>query len=188
MKRVIVATCGKSGTTFLMKLLIACGFKGHPTECHNEIWRDWEKFPELVKSALFSIMPLSWWKRNRDDIRHVFLTLRDPLQQWASHAELDKEPFQVTHYPHPIVPAEGVGPPHLRGPDRIISSWGQLLHNLVQSDVPYTALAHPRFCLDQEYLWREISHEFPEIAAETFSYHFEKLSDPEKVRTHVPRK
>lgn len=181
MGKVAIAGPGRSGTSFLVAVLSACGIKTrcpavadpglserapHLRASREEI----AAAPDILKNPRLTAWIPVWLREEKIDLDHVLICLRPISQVIASRQ------FQGWELDDEVVPDLGEWTDHAR--------LGYLLDALTEYGIPFTFLRHPRVCLDAEYVYASIRHVFPGLDEGLFGQQFMRLSEVRRVRSY----
>jgi hypothetical protein len=189
--KVIITGTGRSGTTFLVRLLGALGLdtgisdgnygKKYFENCHAGLEFNLldEKTPYIVKNPALCDTLGPALATGRFVIDHAYIPIRELKSVAASRAAVGG--------------AHGSKPGGLwrtAEPANQEAVMGEMLHTLMHTlaahDIPHTFILFPRMVTDPAYTFRKLEFLMRGISPETFSGAFARTSDPSLVHKYEP--
>jgi hypothetical protein len=188
--KIVITGTGRSGTTFLVRLLSAIG---QPTGYTEQNWRDHyfdyssaglegdpldPASPYIVKNPELSVTLPDILARGGLAIDHAIVPVRDLDQAALSRVHIGGQAGEI--------PGGLVGTGDAEQQRAVLAErFHGLVHALVVHEVPHTFLEFPRFVQDVEYAYRKLAPIFP-VDHDRFAAAFRALADPTKVHQYVP--
>lgn len=175
-EKILISGVGRSGTTFLVHLLTACGLDtGYDLKSiHEKIDEtnsglEWPltstKFPTIVKSPGFCIHLPSTMYLHRWKVKHMYISFRH-YEDIAEHVinqnttyQLDKQE-QVRNSAYHI---------------------GVLMGHLIEWDIPYTFIKFPQSVDDPQYAYEKLKYLIPNLPYKKFELIHKQVADRNKI-------
>jgi hypothetical protein len=184
--KLIITGTGRAGTTFLVRLLTALG---QDTGYDAESWRaDYfahcdaglernladPAAPYIVKDPALCVTLDGILREGQVVVDHAIVPVRDLESAALSRVRIGGGDGTV---PGGLVGTDDPG----RQQSVLAERFHNLVHTLVEHDVPHTFMLFPRFVYDAEYAFEKLSAAIPELDRNQFMTAYERVADPTKV-------
>jgi hypothetical protein len=187
--KVIIAGTGRAGTTLLVQILTELGLdtgfaKGAAIDANARAGLELPTVapngPRIVKNPALSTNLRGVLERNRVEIEHVIIPMRDLDIAAASRV-------RVSQYGRRLGVAGGMWPTDRtdRQRDALAVVFYELLWTIAEFDIPHTLLAFPRFASDADYLASKLSWLAPDASVDDFHRAVDVCADPEMITQSV---
>jgi len=189
---IIISGTGRSGTTFLMQLLTHLGFDTgfkHPKDgiydnCNAGMEKDLRDVnaPYIVKSPYISCYLRDLLGKQQLIIDLALVPIRDINS--AAKSRIDVSQRSAHNLSTGLVPGGIWLSDSYSVSDQeysLTKVFYELIHTLVNFDIPFILLDFPRIIFDSDYLYLKLKNVFPNIEKEIFTASFAAIAKPELV-------
>ncbi len=188
----IITGTGRTGTTFLVRLLTELGLD---TGYSRHDWRrdyssycdaglenhlaDGEAAPYVVKTPDFCVTLPRLLAEGRIAVDHAVIPVRDLDEATSSRLRVGGTDGSI---PGGLLATDDPA----RQKAVLAERFHQLIHTLTAHEIPHTFLLFPRLVVDADYTHTRLAGLLPGVSREQFRKAFARLADPAKVHHFAP--